>query len=102
MSKQRWLAVCVAAAAMNMAGCEDKINESSFSQIQPGMDVFTVEKMLGGKGEIETASGMSISGAGIASGSTSSQTTLVWKKNGKQISVVADKGKVVSKGKDGF
>ncbi len=85
-----------------LGGCEDKINESSFSSIKPGMAVYEAEKILGGKGELETSEGMSISGAGIASGSSSTVATYVWKKNGKQISVQVEKGKITSVSKAGF
>jgi len=89
---------CVA----TLPGCEEKITQESYVQITPGMTLGQVEAMLGGKGERQEVTGMSVSGAGIAGGSSSTQEIYVWKKNRKEISVTMGGGKVVSVSKAGF
>lgn len=94
--------ILLVAAALCLGGCEDKINDTSFAQIQPGMALHEVEQLLGGKGEMEKAEGVSIGASGLASSSGAGQAVYVWKKNGKLISVTVEKGKVVSMGRSGF
>jgi hypothetical protein len=62
-----------------------------------------VEAILG-EGKQDTTSGVSISGAGIASGGNraSGVATYIWKDARKEISVTFQDGKVISKGKAGF
>lgn len=92
----RTLAIAVACLSLSLlAGCKDKITQENFDRISKGMTIEQVEGVLG-KGEEQTAGGMSISGAGIASsGVGSSQITYVWKGKDMTITVVTDKGKVV-------
>lgn len=100
------LAVALCASSFLLcSGCEEKISDANFNAINTGMTLSEVEKILGGKGERQEISGVSISGAGIAGSSRGSgdQFTYVWKNNGnKEISVTTQGGKVISKGKAGF
>jgi hypothetical protein len=89
--------LCVA-----IAGCEDAVNAESYAAIQPGMALHEVEKILGGKGEQEEITGMSISAAGMAGASRSTQAVYVWKSKGNIISVTVVDGKVVALSKSGF
>lgn len=100
--KSAFPAACIMAAALFMGGCEDKVNSTSYAAIQQGMALHEVEKIMGGKGEMEKSSGTSISGAGLGSSSGSGQAVYLWKKDGKIISVTVDNGKVVATGKSGF
>jgi hypothetical protein len=95
-------AAFVIAAALFLGGCEDKINDSNFTSIQPGMTLHEVEKLLGGKGEMEKSEGVSIGASGLASSSGSGQAVYLWKNNGKTISVTVVAGKVIATGKNGF
>lgn len=97
-------ALTLALAAGFVGGCEEKITQENYQAIKPGMALHDVEQILGSKGEAASSSGMSISGAGIASGgSTSSrQSVYIWKKGRKEISVTIEEGKVVTSSKAGF
>jgi len=95
---------CLVAAAplCVVAGCEAKISADTYASIQPGMTLHDVERILGGKGERQEVSGVSISGAGIGSSSSSGPEVWVWKASGKEVSVTMSGGKVVSVSKAGF
>jgi hypothetical protein len=92
------------ALLLPLAACEEKVTAENYAQLKPGMTLAQAETVMGGPGEREEATGMSISGAGIASASSSnSQRTYVWKTKGAQISVTVDKNdKVVSTGSSGL
>ena len=86
-----------------MVGCmEDKVTMETYEQINPGMRLDEVESLMGGSGEREVVSGMSISGAGVGFTSTSSAQVWVWSKGQKQISVTVVDGKVTTKGMSGL
>jgi len=102
MKTVRYFQAAILAAAFTMAGCEDKVNETSFAAIQPGMALHEVESIMGGKGEMETSSGVSIGASGLASSSGGGQTVYVWKQNKKMITVTIAGGKVLDRGKSGF
>jgi hypothetical protein len=85
------------------AGCEEKISADSYALLSPGMSLPDVEKVMGGKGTRQEVSGMSVSAAGVAGGSTtSSQEIWVWRAGRKEISVTIVAGKVVTTAKSGF
>ncbi len=99
------LAVALCASSFLLcSGCEEKINDANFNAITTGMTLSEVEKILGGKGEKQEISGVSISAAGVGGSSRGSgdQYTYVWKDNNKEISVTTQGGKVINKGKAGF
>lgn len=99
------LAVALCASSFLLCtGCEEKISDANFNAINTGMTLSEVEKILGGKGERQEISGVSISAAGVGGSSRGSgdQFTYVWKVNNKEISVTTQGGKVISKGKAGF
>lgn len=76
-------------------GCENKINDTNFAKIKPGMDITAVNAILG-PGEKQENSGMSISGAGVAGGAAqNSQDTYVWHSKNMDITVICAGGKVV-------
>ncbi|MBX3382694.1 MAG: hypothetical protein KF864_04195 [Phycisphaeraceae bacterium] len=87
---------------MSIAGCEDTVNAESYAAIQPGMSLHEVEKIMGGKGTQEEVTGVSISAAGMAGSSRSTQAVYVWKSKGNIISVTVNDGKVLSVSKSGF
>ncbi len=105
MSRFR-LAVLVTLCVVTMAtmgGCEPTIDEQVYAQVKQGMKLSEVETIMGGKGEKEEVSGMSVSGAGIAGETKSSVLRYVWKDNrGAQISVELKDGVVTSVGRAGF
>jgi len=87
-----------------MSGCEEKVSEDNYSSINTGMTLPDVERIMGGKGEVQKVEGMSVSGAGMASSgsSTNNQVIYVWKSGRKEISVTMMSNKVAAKGKAGF
>ncbi|MFO0856356.1 MAG: hypothetical protein U0640_03235 [Phycisphaerales bacterium] len=93
--------LCVVLIGM-LCGCEPAIDEQVYGQIKQGMKLSEVETLMGGKGEREEISGMSVSGAGIAGGTTSSVERYIWKNKGAQISVEVKDGIVQNVGKAGF
>lgn len=100
----RFLFSICAASALFLSGCNEKINDEGFNAINTGMTLSEVEKVLGGKGEMQETSGVSISGAGIVGSSRGNgdQYTYVWKDGTKEISITTQGGKVINKSKAGF
>jgi len=97
------LVLLAALLLLPLSGCEDKLTQANYDQIKTGMSLHEVEKILGGKGEMVDRGGMSVSGAGIASGSgQTSQQLYEWRKGSKAITVLVTDGKVVQPGKEGF
>lgn len=98
-----FLASTVFAAALFIAGCEDHLTLANYDKIQTGQAQHEVEGLLGGPGERDQTTGMSISAGGIAGGSGgNSQSTYIWKSKGKEVSVVFTGGKVVNKSQRGL
>ncbi len=96
-------ASAVFAAALFIAGCEDQLTLANYDKIQSGQQQHEVESLLGGPGERDQTTGMSISAGGIASGSgANSQITYIWKAKGKEVAVVFAGGKVVTKTQRGL
>ncbi|MFN5946010.1 MAG: hypothetical protein ACK5ZG_10900 [Phycisphaerae bacterium] len=96
-------ASAVFAAALFIAGCEDQLTLANYDKIQTGQQQHEVEQFLGGPGERDETSGVSISAGGIASGSSSnSQSTYIWKSKGKEVAVIFAGGKVVTKSQRGL
>jgi hypothetical protein len=91
------LATCVF-----LQGCEDQLTLANFDQIKTGQAEYEVENLLGGKGERDDTTGVSISAGGIAGSSTNSQLTYIWKAKGKEVSVTFQGGKVVTKSQRGL
>lgn len=90
-------------ACLFLQGCEDQLTLANYNQIKTGQADYEVEKLLGGKGVKDETTGMSISGAGIASSSGGgSQVTFIWKGRGKEVSVTFAGGKVVTKSQRGL
>lgn len=77
-------------------GCEEKLTPENFATITPGMTISQVEDILG-KGTKQEATGVDISGAGVASGSRPSEEFLIltWRKGNSFYSVRFKDGKVV-------
>jgi len=92
----------VAAVAMcTLVGCKDKLTSANYDAVATGMTLQQIEAILG-KGEKQEITGVSISAGGVASsGSSSSQLIMVWKENGKEITVTFKDGKAVTKGQYG-
>jgi hypothetical protein len=85
-----------------MTGCEEKITQENFDQITTGMTMSQVETLLGGKGELQTTMGGSISAAGIGTTEVTMSNTYKWEQGVKIITVTMKDGKVADKGKAGF
>lgn len=100
----RAVAVAAVAAAIFVGGCEERIGEDTFAQIQVGMTRQAVEKILG-EGTEETSGGYGISAGGIATGNTGSRDTVktyTWKSGKKVIIVDFRNDEVVNVRKQGF
>jgi hypothetical protein len=96
----RWMAVpAIVLFVGTQTGCQSKVTKESFAQIDPGMTLEQVEKILGGSGtEDSSPAGLEISGAGAASTKDAPKDkTYVWKGDGVTIVVVFQKGKMVQK-----
>ena len=78
------------------------MNATNYDAINIGMTLVQVEGIMGGAGEKQEVSGTSISGAGLAGSSRSTQDIYVWKSGLNEISVTVVADKVVSKSKSGF
>ncbi len=101
--RKHWIAACSALvlATGMLTGCEDKITPENYALIKPGMPIGDVEKLLG-EGEREEVSGISISGAAVAGGSSTS-VVYTWKADdGRKIVVTVKDGNVSSMNKFGF
>jgi hypothetical protein len=97
------VAACILAGTCVIAGCEDQLTLANFDKIQTGQAQHEVENLLGGAGERDQATGVSISSGGIASSSGGgSQSTYIWKSKGKEVSVTFQGGKVVNKAQIGL
>ena len=96
--------VAVAASLLiPLLGCEDKFSAGNYDKIQNGMQLYEVEKIMGGKGEQQETKGTDISAGGIASGSKgSSQAVYEWTHGTKLVTVTVKDGKVVDHNKSGF
>ncbi|MDX2131108.1 MAG: hypothetical protein SFY69_03530 [Planctomycetota bacterium] len=80
-----------------LVSCDDKATPENYEKVTIGMTMGQVQGILG-KGEVQDVGGMSISGAGVAGGSSqNSQVTWTWKNGNTEMSVTFDKGKVVNK-----
>jgi uncharacterized lipoprotein YehR (DUF1307 family) len=88
----------VLALPLVLAACEQKITQANFDKVTNGMNSAQVENLLG-KGEDQTASGVSISYGGAADVKKSPETTMVWKGKSMTITIVFKDGKVVQKSK---
>jgi hypothetical protein len=89
--------------SLTLFACEAKITQDNYDKITVGMTRSQVEKILGGKGEDETASGTSITGAGIADSRGSKQSVFRWKDGSKHIVITFDKDeKVFAKTQQGL
>jgi hypothetical protein len=102
-----WIhAACLVGAAAGtgcvLGGCEAQVSSDTYAQLQPGMTLSDVERIMGGKGTRQEVSGVSISAAGIGSSTTAAPEVWVWKNARKEISVTMSGGKVVSFSKAGF
>lgn len=96
--------VCLAfllAAAAALPACESKVTAENYDRITIGMTRQAVENILGA-GTDETASGTSISSAGIADSKAAAEKTFVWRDGGITITIVFKDGKVVEKSKTGM
>ncbi len=83
--------------------CEAKITAANYDKIDTGMTMAQVEKILGGKGEDETATGgTSITGAGLADSRKVKDTVIRWKDGSKNIVITFRDGKVFVKAKEGL
>lgn len=96
----RWLVPSLLLAIL--PGCEDHLNQASYERIKVGMTVGEVEGIMGGKGDLETVTGTSISGAGIGSTSTAPPNIYKWEHGTKKITITVKDGKVIEKGLSGI
>lgn len=91
------LALFAGCLLTGLVACDDKVSQENFDKITDGMTEGQVQGILG-KGERLDVGGMSISGAGIASGAArNSQTTYEWKSGKTIISVTFQDGKMIQK-----
>ena len=85
--------------AVLLAACDNKVTQANFDQIQNGMSLSQVEKLLG-KGTDDTPSaGYGVSGGGVMSSTAAPEKVYVWKTPDLTITVNFKDGKVVQKSK---
>lgn len=93
------LCLCLLSMAILLAACDNKVTQANFDQIQTGMSLGQVEKLLG-KGTDDTPSaGYGVSGGGVMSTTTSPEKVYVWKTPDLTVTVTFKDGKVVQKSK---
>ncbi|MGE3109202.1 MAG: hypothetical protein AB7G11_10840 [Phycisphaerales bacterium] len=104
MPRPRFIASVVASivaltAGGTLTGCESKVSKDSFAQINNGMTMHEVEKILGESGtEDSSPPGFEVSGGGIATTKDAPTDKIyVWKGDGVTIVVTFQNGKVVAK-----
>jgi hypothetical protein len=101
--RRSMLILVAAALLLPLAACEDKLTQENFDKIKVGMQVWEVEHILGGKGELEsTGMNGSISAGGIMTTEAAPPNQYRWTRGPKSITVIANDGKVVSKAKEGW
>jgi hypothetical protein len=102
----RWRTVAAAAVLMGTlaaaGGCESKVNRDRFDQIQPGMSLGEVERLMGGKGEDDTPSGTSIGASGLSDTKASKRQIFRWSDKNKSIVVTVQDGRVIDKTQEGL
>ncbi len=104
MNRRSWMLGVVVALCGAMAACSGDISQEAFDQINVGMTLTEVRNVIGSDGEDQTASGTSISQAGIMENKGSRLEMWVWTTTDRksEIAVEFRDGKVVSKTKRGF
>lgn len=90
------------ALAAILSGCGPKLDQASYDKIQNGMTLREVERILGGRGEDETAAGMSIGSSGLTDNRKAAQNVFRWKKGTANIVVIFRDDKVISKTSEGL
>ncbi len=96
----RALVLALAVSALTLGACEKKVSADNLNQIQDGMSLNDVAKIMGGSGTKEAkAEGTSLDGGGTLSnrGNASVEDTYVWKDGAKEIVVTFRDGKVINK-----
>lgn len=96
-----WCAFAVLSLAIILPGCDSKLTAANYDKVTTGMTRQAVENILGA-GTDDTASGTSISSAGIADSKAAAEKTYVWKEGGAVITIIFKDGKVVQKSKTGL
>ncbi|MCC6426081.1 MAG: hypothetical protein IT435_04600 [Phycisphaerales bacterium] len=105
MNIRRATPFALLASAFLLVACENKITMENYNAITTGMTEREVEKIMGGKGEEQVISGVSIGSGGLTSttSGTGKDKVYIWKKdNAGEITVTFRDGKVIDKGKSGL
>lgn len=93
------LMLCLLSMAILLTACDNKVTQANFDQIQNGMSLSQVEKLLG-KGTDDTPSaGYGVSGGGVMSTTAAPEEIYIWKTPDLTITVNFKDGKVVQKSK---
>ncbi|MGD9688543.1 MAG: hypothetical protein AB7K52_03735 [Phycisphaerales bacterium] len=90
------------ALAVVLGACEAKVTKENYDQIDTGMSLAQVRKLLGGSGVDETPSGTSITGAGIADSRSVKVEVYRWRDGNRHIVVTFKDGKVFEKVQEGL
>jgi hypothetical protein len=97
------LVLIAALFLLPLAACEEKLTQENYDKIQVGMQIFEVETIMGGKGDLESAgTSGGISSGGVMMSEAAAPNIYKWQHGTKIITVTAKDGKVIAKGKDGF
>jgi hypothetical protein len=94
----------VLAAAALLGGCDEKLTDENYERISNGMSISEVEGIIG-SGTREDSGGYGMTSAGIPTGGdsgSSKQQTYTWEEDGKQVVIVFNDGKMMSKSKIGW
>ncbi|HYE03239.1 MAG TPA: hypothetical protein VD963_08380 [Phycisphaerales bacterium] len=97
-----WLAPLAIVLVLPLAGCESKVTRANYDQIDIGMPMWQVEKLLGSGKEDSSGGGVSISGAGVGSVGASPERVFVWEEGAAKIVVHFVADKVVQKRSEGL
>lgn len=96
------LAPLLVAACIVLAGCEEKVTQANYEQIQVGMTKLEVERLLGSGEDATSAAGSDISSGGLMSSGDTPDEVWVWESDGAEIVVTFVDGKVALKRQEGL
>ena len=86
-----------------LTACESKVTLDNYNQINTGMTLVEVEKILGSGTEEVSHGGHNIGGGGLMSGASSNpDRTYIWEDGPRKIILTFAEGKLVAKNQTGL
>jgi len=88
-----------------LTACEQKLTDTAYEALTPGMSLSQVERVLGGSGDEDSQGGYGIDASGLGSrskGTPANEKTYIWKEKDRLIRVTFRDDKMIDKGRSGF